>query len=104
VNVLLLFAIGQLGARGGCTGAGVHVAPLVQPEPGVPRPPPGWPTITMEVGTLFPLLKLRLFVRLIESPPVAVVGTVITTGDQPEAAGFRLAQVAVELLTAVPQL
>jgi len=32
------------------------------------------------------------------------VGTVITTGDQPAAAEFNLAQVAVEPLTAVPQL
>jgi hypothetical protein len=49
----------------------------------------------------------RLFVRLIVSPPVAVVGTVITTGDQTAdvvAAGFNGAHFAVEPATAVPQL
>jgi hypothetical protein len=54
--------------------------------------------MVIEVGTR------RLFVRLIVSPPLAAVGTVITTGDQPVAAGFNFAQVAVEPATAVPQL
>jgi hypothetical protein len=54
-----------------------------------------------EVGTLLPP-KVRLFVRLITR--VCPVGTVITTGDQPVAAGFDLAQLAVEPTTAVPQL
>ena len=40
--------------------------------------------------------------RLIVRP--CPVGTVITTGDQPVAAGFDLAQVAVEPPTTVPQL
>jgi hypothetical protein len=39
-----------------------------------------------------------------DKPPEAVVGTVITTGDQPAAAGFNLAQVAVDPVTGVPQL
>ena len=63
-----------------------------------------------EVGTLFvpvPAAKERLFVRLICSPPGAVVGTVITTGDQLPAAadvGFSAAQVAVEPDTAAPHV
>jgi hypothetical protein len=52
-----------------------------------------------EVGT-----PGRLFVRLIDSPPEATVGIVITTGDQPGAVGFNLAQVAADPATAVPQL
>jgi hypothetical protein len=35
---------------------------------------------------------------LIVRPPEVPVGTVITTGDQPVAAGFKAAQVAVELV------
>jgi hypothetical protein len=63
----------------------------------------------IEVGMVFAVVALtgvneRLFVRLIVSPPVAVVGTVITTGDHPVEAGFNGAQVAVEPVTAVPQL
>jgi len=53
--------------------------------------------MVIEVGTG------RLLVKLIVSPPVAVVGTVMTTGDQP-AAGFNGAQVAVEPVAAAPQL
>jgi hypothetical protein len=41
----------------------------------------------------------RLLVRLMVRP--CPVGTVITTGDQPTAAGFDLAQVAVEPATGV---
>src|SRR5215469_4231161 len=55
----------------------------------------------MEVGTG------RLLVRLIASPPVAPVGTVMTTGDQTVvvvAAAFKAAQVAVEPATTAPQL
>jgi len=74
----------------------------------VPRPPPICPTIIIEVGTVLvpvPAANERLFVRLIVRPPVAVVGTVITTGDQwVPAFGFNAAQVAVEPVTAVPQL
>jgi hypothetical protein len=58
----------------------------------------------IDVGTVFPFAKDRLFVRLMVSPPVAPVGTVITTGDHPAEAGFNLAHVAVEPVTAVPQL
>jgi hypothetical protein len=61
--------------------------------------------MTNEVGTALvplPAINKRLFVRLIVSPCPA--GTVITTGDQPAAFGFDLAQVAVEPATAVPQL
>jgi hypothetical protein len=54
-----------------------------------------------EVGTLL-VPKVRLFVRLIRR--LSPVGTVITTGDQPAAVGFDLAQVAVEPTTTVPQL
>jgi hypothetical protein len=74
----------------------------------VPRPPPIWPTIMMEVGTVLvpaPVLNERLLVRLMVRP--WVLGTVITTGDHEAeelAAGFRGAQVAVEPLTAAPQL
>jgi hypothetical protein len=39
---------------------------------------------------------------LIDNPPVAVVGTVMTTGDHP--ADFVLAQVAVEPVAAAPQV
>jgi hypothetical protein len=81
----------------------------------VPSPPPNWPTIVRDVGALLPFVKDRLFVRLIvRSWPV---GTVITTGDQlagtagvvevagiAAAFGFERAQVAVEPVTAVPQL
>jgi hypothetical protein len=71
-----------------------------------PRPPPNWPTITSDVGTVFAVVlpvgvNERLFVRLIVRP--CPVGTVITTGDQlagvvptAAAAGFNSAQVAVE--------
>jgi hypothetical protein len=58
----------------------------------------------IEVGTLFPFKNDRLFVRLITIPPVAPVGMVITTGDQPVAAGFNAAHLAVELVTTAPQL
>jgi hypothetical protein len=54
----------------------------------------------IEVGTA----PGRLFVRLTDSPPVAVVGTVITTGDQPLAEEFSFAQVAVEPPTAAPHV
>jgi hypothetical protein len=63
--------------------------------------------MTSDVGTVFvpvPAVNVRLLVRLICSPPVADVGTVITTGDQPVAPGFNIAQVAVEPATAVPQV
>src|SRR5580704_5186963 len=69
----------------------------------VPRPPPNWPTITSEVGTVFvpvPAGKDRLFVRLMMR--AWPVGTVITTGDQVAPvvavaadAGFNATQVAV---------
>jgi hypothetical protein len=64
----------------------------------------------IDVGTVFAVeepvgVNVRLFVRLICNPPVAPVGTVITTGDQPpEEAGFNAAQVAPEPDTVVPQL
>src|SRR5450631_66342 len=91
-----VFAIGHVGVSVGCSGAGVVVRCFTSP-----RPPPSCPTITSEVGTEF-APKERLFVRLIvRSCPV---GTVITTGDQPAAAGIDLAQVAVEPPTGVPQL
>jgi hypothetical protein len=75
-----------------------------------PRPPPNWPTITSDVGTVFAVVlpvgvNERLFVRLIVKP--CPVGTVITTGDQlagvvpTAAAGFNSAQVAVELAITV---
>ena len=69
-----------------------------------PSPPPTWPTIVSEVGILLapPAPKDRLFVRLILR--FCPVGTVITTGDHPLAAGLSLAQVAVEPATAAPQL
>jgi len=91
------------------SGLVVHVEPVVevplQLDVTLPRPPPTWPTIMIEVGTEFPFAKVRLFVRLIVSPPAAPMGTVITTGDQPAPAfGFRELQVAVEFVTAAPQL
>jgi hypothetical protein len=49
-------------------------------------------------------VNVKLFVRLIVSPPDAVVGTVITTGDHPVVALLSGAQVAEEPVTAVPQL
>src|ERR1035438_2135561 len=60
----------------------------------VPSPPPNWPTIVRDVGTLlFP--NCSLFVRLMVR--LCPVGTVITTGDQPDpAAGFEATQVAGE--------
>ena len=66
-------------------GLGVQVAPLVavaallQLAVTAPKPPPNWPTITSDVGTLFAPNE-RLFVRLIVR--ACPVGTVITTGDQ----------------------
>src|ERR1700724_122131 len=43
-------AIGQVtGWAFEWSGLGVQVAPAVQPVPGVPKPPPNWPTITSEV-------------------------------------------------------
>src|SRR5207249_9838527 len=67
-----------------------------------PRPPPNCPTITSEVGTVLPFNNERLFVRLMVRP--CPVGTLITTGDQPVANGFNAAQVAVEPVTAAPQV
>src|SRR6266576_219287 len=75
--------------------------------PAVPRPPPNWPTITSDVGTLFAPNE-RLLVRLIVR--TCPVGTVITTGDQPAgvvpiaagAFGFNATQVAGA--TTAPQL
>jgi hypothetical protein len=58
----------------------------------------------IEVGTVFPFMNESEFVRLIVRPPVAPVGTVITTGDHPVPIVFNEAQVAVEPLTTVPQL
>jgi hypothetical protein len=65
----------------------------------------------IEVGTVFGVVlpvgvNERLFVRLMVSPPAAPVGTVITTGDHPPvpAFGFNAAQVAVEPVTAAPQV
>jgi hypothetical protein len=58
-----------------------------------------------EVGIRLPpkvRLLVRLMVRLVE--PDVATGTLITTGDQPAAAGFNLAQVAVAVVTTVPQL
>src|SRR6267378_6127751 len=95
------------------SGLGVQVAPLVavaamlQLALTAPRPPPNWPTITSEVGTLFAPNE-RLLVRLIVR--ACPVGTVITTGDQPAgvvpiaagAFGFNATQVAGA--TAAPQL
>jgi hypothetical protein len=84
----------------------------------LPRPPPSWPTITIDVGIVFPAdVNDRLFVRLIVrlvNPGLATAGTVITTGDQVEGtvvtvetdAGFNAAHVAagpVAGVTAVPQ-
>src|SRR5437879_117263 len=77
-------------------GLGVEVAV-------VPRPPPNWPTITSEVGTVFVPgaangigVNERLFVRLIVR--ACPVGTVITTGDHMAgvvAAGFNGMQLLV---------
>jgi hypothetical protein len=96
------------------SGLAVQVVPPVQPAPTVPRPPPNCPTITSEVGTLLLFKNVRLFVRLIVRlvVPVVATGTVITTGDHPAgevsvaagAAGFKLTQVAVDPVTAAPQL
>src|SRR5580704_14815873 len=66
-----------------------------------PRPPPTWPTITSDVGTLL-LPNVRPLVKLMVRP--CPVGTVITTGDHPVAKGFDLAHVAVEPPTMAPQL
>src|SRR4029077_2911676 len=104
--------MGHVDCSGACTGLAVVVLCAR-----FPRPPPTWPTITREVGTVFAVALpvgvnvsrvVRLLVRLC---PVA---TVITTGDQPASAvavaagafGFNLAQVAVEVTptASVPQL
>jgi hypothetical protein len=65
----------------------------------------------IDVGTVFAVeapvgVNARLFVRLIVRPPDAPVGTVINTGDQPVAAGFNFAQVAVDVMVvaSVPQV
>jgi hypothetical protein len=47
-------------------------------------------------------VKRRLLVRLMVR--ACPVGTVIITGDHPAAAGFRLTQVAVDPVTAAPQV
>jgi hypothetical protein len=56
----------------------------------VPRPPPTWPIITIDVGTLLsPVPNERLLVRLMVRLPVAgavPAGTVIRMGDQAGAA------------------
>ena len=74
----------------------------------VPKPPPNWPTIVNEVGTVLvpvPAAKERLLVRLICR--VCPVGTVITTGAQDPATTlgleFSAAQVAVDPVTTAPQ-
>src|SRR3954470_2129472 len=78
-----------------CVGLAVVVALF-------PSPPPNCPTMVSDVGILV-APKIRLLVKLICR--VCPVGTVMTTGDQPPtAAGFRLAQVAVEPPTAAPQV
>src|ERR1035437_554297 len=82
-----------------CVGLGTHVEPVAPPrvlEQLVvtdPSPPPTWPTIIRDVGTLLLFANDRLLVRLMVKP--LPVGTVITTGDHPvPAAGFEAAQVA----------
>jgi hypothetical protein len=66
----------------------------------------------IDVGTLFAVVapvgvNVRLFVRLIVSPPAAPVGTVISTGDHTVedvvAFGFRALHVAADPVTAAPQ-
>jgi hypothetical protein len=104
------FATGQVVGWFSCSGLGVVV--LVDP-----RPPPNWPTITIDVGILFEPAPVgegvipagvneSLFVRLILRPPVALLGTVMSTGDHWPADRFgrKGAQVAAEPVTAVPQL
>src|SRR5690242_16386163 len=61
VGSLLSPEAGHVGPCGGCTGLGVV-------ERWLPRPPPSWPTMTIEVGILFdpvPTANCRLFFRLI---------------------------------------
>src|SRR5262249_728644 len=77
--------------------------------PPVPRPPPTWPTRTVEVGTLLVPVqagKERLLVKLIVRPLLtAWGGTVITTGDHPVPAfGFSAAHVAKEFCTIAPHV
>src|SRR5215831_5855557 len=96
-------AAGHVGPCAPCVGLVVLVGAR-------PRPPPSWPTITSEVGTVFvplPVGKDRLFVRLIVRlvGPDGLVGTVITTGDQfVPANGFEAAQIAGLVATGVPQV
>jgi hypothetical protein len=80
-----------------------------------PRPPPTWPTITIDVGMVLAAGTVppvgvggwneRLFVRLIVSDvAVPFIGTVINTGDQEPgvvmvgatALGFSVEHVAVD--------
>src|SRR5271166_6506385 len=69
-----------------------------------PSPPPTCPTIMIEVGTVFPFANDRLFVRLIVRPPLAPVGTVITTGDQLVATARKLASEDWKVQVTVPSL
>src|SRR3981081_4441245 len=85
---------------GACVGLDVVV--LV-----APRPPPSFPTITMEVGTLLapPRNDKLFFSWIVRLVPVATYGTVIRTGDQfVPAFGFNAEHVAVLAGSAVPQL
>src|SRR3954447_20540252 len=87
-------AAGQVSVPGVCVGLGA-----VFRSARSPRPPPNWPTITIEVG-IFPPANDKLLVRLIcRSWPE---GTVMITGDHAPLPSAP--QLANELGTAVPQL
>ena len=97
--------IGQVAPCTGWIGLGVVVRRV-----GSPRPPPSWPTITIDVGTVFVapvgVVKARSFVRFTvsDAPSTGSNGTVITTGDQPPGdVGPSALHVAVEPATAPPQ-
>jgi len=88
--------MGHVALCGGCEGLGVVDAL-------VPKPPPNWPTIISEVGTV----PGRLLVSLIVSEvPVDKNGTEITTGDHVPTAAFefRAAQVPALPATGAPQV
>src|ERR1035441_8614023 len=68
-----VFTVGHVTPRFSWVGLATYCAP-------VPNPPPTWPTITSEVGTVLPPANVRLLVRL--TVRFWPKGTVITTGDQ----------------------
>jgi hypothetical protein len=101
VKVVVVPTVDHVTTCEGCVGLGSFVAD-------VPSPPPNWPTITNEVGTVFVLplgvVNERLLVRLIVR--LCPVGTVMMTGDQlpADTEGFKGAQFAFAATHVYPHM